>query len=162
SIGRAQGNDLVLNDSKNHVSKNHCVISFDGRGYTVTDSSTNGTFLNSSSDRLPRDKAVQLPEGSVLLLGTFTLTVAAIAPMLPAAGLSAPTHVARPSAVAVPDDDLFGDPLGHQDVLSGDAAASPGKHFHSPADTNPAFDAGLQPQQVRSALIPEDFDPFLD
>jgi type VI secretion system protein len=122
TIGRAPKNDLVLKGSE-HVSNFHCVIQSGGQGYTVTDMSRNGTFLNFSTERLPRETAVPLPEGSVLLLGSYTLTVTAITPaQSPSPGLSV---VARPAASRgksepAPDDELFGDPLLNEAVVKDD------------------------------------------
>jgi len=50
TIGRGSDNDLVLPDPNRHLSKNHCTIAFDGRGYTITDTSTNGVFLNNGPE----------------------------------------------------------------------------------------------------------------
>jgi len=36
TIGRGPDNDLVLDDPNRHLSKNHCVIDFDGREYRIT------------------------------------------------------------------------------------------------------------------------------
>src|SRR5262245_10877292 len=101
TIGRGSDNDLVLADSDRTLSKNHCTILFDGRGYAVTDNSTNGVFLDNAPERLPRGVPTPLREGSVLRLGNYQLTVTAIAPPgIAASGIAAS---GRPPAPANPD-----------------------------------------------------------
>src|ERR1700730_1784188 len=92
TIGRGSDNDLVLPDPNRHLSKNHCTIAFDVPGYTITDTSANGVFLNNSPERLPRGAPVPLAEGSVLRVGNYAMTVAAIAPPGATAPSMAPSH----------------------------------------------------------------------
>ena len=79
TIGRGGDNDLVLPDPDRHLSKNHCAITFEGGGYAVTDTSTNGVFLDGAAERLPRGVPVGLAQGSVIRLGNYELTVTAVA-----------------------------------------------------------------------------------
>ena len=51
-VGRAPTCDWVLPDPAKHISSRHCQIAFDGRDYVLTDTSTNGTFLNGASVRM--------------------------------------------------------------------------------------------------------------
>ena len=51
SIGRAPGNDWVLDDPDRQLSKTHCVIVASGDHYILTDLSTNGVFVNGASER---------------------------------------------------------------------------------------------------------------
>jgi len=137
TIGRGPDNDLVLDDPNRHLSKNHCVIDFDGREYRITDTSTNGVFLNHSGERLPRGAAVPLPEGSVIQLGSWEIAVAAVAP-----GQSA----AAPSPIGV-DDGLFGDPFA-------DPAGLPSGGALPPSPAPPGLSQPFAP------LIPDDADLF--
>ena len=136
TIGRGPDNDLVLDDPNRHLSKNHCVIDFDGRDYRITDTSTNGVFLNHSAERLPRGAAVPLAEGSVIQLGSYEIAVAAVAPSQGVAGTPA-TGV---------DDGLFGDPFAGPVGGSGGASPSPVPPGVGPAPFAP--------------LIPDDADLF--
>lgn len=51
-IGRASTCDWPLPDPTKHISARHFEVTFDGRFYVLTDTSTNGTFLNGASERL--------------------------------------------------------------------------------------------------------------
>jgi len=77
-IGRAADNDLVLPDEDRLLSKTHCVIELQAGRYVLTDSSTNGTFLNGQRERLAPRIAVPLAVGDIIRLGQFNLSVASI------------------------------------------------------------------------------------
>jgi|MDTC01.2.fsa_nt_gb hypothetical protein len=63
SIGRHADNDLVVYDTG--VSRHHCVVSGDDRGWVITDeSSANGTFVNDVMTRRS-----QLRQGDLLQIG---------------------------------------------------------------------------------------------
>lgn len=130
TIGRGADNDLVLPDPERQLSKNHCVIQFDGRSYTLTDTSTNGVYLNDSPERLMRDVPVALIEGCILRLGAYEMTVVAIAPDGGLASSPA-TFGGSPGFVDFPpagqgrlDDGLFGDPFAAPLASSGFGAQS--------------------------------------
>lgn len=67
-IGRGSTSDLVLNDTA--VSRAHATIAADHGGVVVTDSSSNGTFVNGV-----RQRRIVLREGDQLRIGGTTLTV---------------------------------------------------------------------------------------
>ena len=49
SIGRAPDNDWTLPDPGRVLSKHHCRITANGDTWLITDTSSNGTFLNGAS-----------------------------------------------------------------------------------------------------------------
>jgi len=72
-IGRAPTADWCLPDARNHVSSHHFEIDWrDGR-YVLTDSSTNGTYLNGASERM--DGPHVLAHGDRLTVGHYRLRV---------------------------------------------------------------------------------------
>ena len=75
SIGRAPGNDWVLQDPDQHLSRTHCIVSFEDGKYWITDRSTNGMFLNGSRQATTRDSRFQLIEGTSVQLGGYLLEV---------------------------------------------------------------------------------------
>jgi type VI secretion system protein len=149
TIGRGSDNDLALADPQRILSKNHCVIDFDGRGGTITDTSTNGVFLDGNSERLPRNLPVPLQEGSVVRFGGYQLSVAAISP-----SHSSLAERAVPSA-AMPDDGLFGDPLA--------AAPMPHRQGAGGFPAAPPELGGFEPRGVgpSAPIIPDDVDLLL-
>ncbi|HWE72388.1 MAG TPA: type VI secretion system-associated FHA domain protein TagH [Stellaceae bacterium] len=150
TIGRGADNDIVLPDPQRYLSKTHCIIEFNGEGGTIIDSSTNGVFLDDSSDRLPRNVPLPLPEGSVLRFGGYQISVVAVAPAAMAASAEPP----RPSRVTPippsPHDELFGDPL-EGSPLSGDADQL------SPRHAAP-FDFGPSGNDRAAPMLPDDID----
>ena len=104
SIGRDAGCDVVVPSPE--VSRKHAELMAGPSGYTVTDLSTNGVFVN--GERVAKVRT--LARGDVLRLGTeefrFYADVAATPPAMPAAvPAPAPTPVAPApsSANAAPD-----------------------------------------------------------
>src|SRR6185437_2151076 len=183
TVGRGSDNDLVLADPNRHLSKNHCVIAFDGRGYTVTDTSTNGVFLDNQPERLPRDVPTPLHDGSLLRLGSYEITVAA-AVATAAPGFADPGHgggAPPPYSPPPHDDPLFGDPFAASPVapapqhgafgasaaddnLFGFGSASPPAPLAAPIAPAPAgdpFGASSAPGAA-GPLIPDDVDLFGD
>ena len=98
SIGRSPTAGWVLPDPDRVLSKQHCVVSFEGNAWHVTDTSANGTFVNHELVRLPPDERRQLRSGDRLLLGSYEIEAAIEQP------------AAAPSRAAV-EDRLVGDPF---------------------------------------------------
>jgi len=73
SIGRARRNEWVLPDPDRFVSGNHAMISAEGGRFYVTDTSTNGVFVNESSIPLGRGARWPISDGDRLALGDFHL-----------------------------------------------------------------------------------------
>lgn len=78
SIGRASKNDWILQDPERILSSEHCIVHYKDGGYVLTDTSTNGTFLNDSEQRIPRNQAVRLKDGDHFVLGEYEITVALV------------------------------------------------------------------------------------
>ncbi|MEZ5666435.1 MAG: type VI secretion system-associated FHA domain protein TagH [Alphaproteobacteria bacterium] len=107
-IGRAPDNDLVLADPGRTLSKYHCTVTAAGGGYTLTDTSSNGVFVNGSAQRTPRDQPVPVSPGDVLQLGDYELRLDPVGPQAAAA----PPFAAQPRAAApIPADDDADDPF---------------------------------------------------
>lgn len=78
SIGRASKNDWILQDPERILSSEHCVVHYKDGGYVLTDTSTNGTFLNDSEQRIARNQTVRLKDGDHFVLGEYEIAVAII------------------------------------------------------------------------------------
>lgn len=75
TIGRATQNGWVLQDPERILSSNHCVVHYEDGDYFLTDTSTNGTFLNDSEQRIPRNQTAPLAEGDHFVLGEYEIEV---------------------------------------------------------------------------------------
>ncbi|WP_207480978.1 type VI secretion system-associated FHA domain protein TagH [Arenibaculum pallidiluteum] len=75
SIGRSAACTWVLPDPDRHLSKCHCVIERSGGGWVVTDTSTNGLYINQSSRPLGANRTQLLTDGDVLGLGRYEIRV---------------------------------------------------------------------------------------
>ena len=114
SIGRAHDNDWVLPDPQRYVSAHHARVHFRNGQYLLEDCSTNGVFVNDSTEPARRHGPVQLHDGDVLRLGGYRITatidgtgaspqaeassIVAFNTAAPAAGPAGATAGARPRA----------------------------------------------------------------
>lgn len=75
TIGRGEENDWVLPDPERLLSKKHCVVEGSGGQFALTDTSTNGVFVNYSTQRLERGARIALQDGDILRLGSYEIVV---------------------------------------------------------------------------------------
>jgi predicted component of type VI protein secretion system len=143
-IGRGAGCDWILPDPLNHLSKRHCVIAVKTTGYVITDTSTNGLFLNDAGEALGNGGTVAIHDGDRIALGDYVLE-ARIAESQPEAQRAVPTA----------NDD---DPFGIADImLQRPSPISP--------PSPPAREAGYAPFAADPPLVapfapPESATPF--
>jgi len=74
-IGRMAGCDWVLEDPEGHVSKKHCRIDYVSGRYRITDTSTNGVFLNDGTNRIGFGVSAILKDGDRLFIGSYDIAV---------------------------------------------------------------------------------------
>lgn len=74
-IGRGADNDWTLSDPERFLSAKHCQISKEGERYYLTDLSTNGTFVNGSSEPVGRGSRVGLNDGDNIDVGEYRFKV---------------------------------------------------------------------------------------
>ena len=119
TIGRGEGNDWVLPDPERHLSKKHCVIEGGGGQYALTDTSTNGVFVNYSTERLERGVRTALQDGDILRLGTYEIVV----------------QVTDDQALQGSTDDPFGslpDPYDEAPIIASRQPVAPRDSYDSP------------------------------
>ncbi len=78
SIGRGNDNDIVLPDSQRIVSHRHANIYFIDNNYFLTDTSTNGTYINHSLDPVGNGNNVKLHDGDILSIGEYECRVSMV------------------------------------------------------------------------------------
>jgi type VI secretion system protein len=121
TIGRAGQTDWILQDPERILSGKHCTIHHQDGAYFLTDNSTNGTFLNDSDQRIPRNQTVKLHDGDRFILGEYEIA----ASLAPSAVELAEIEPEGPVTDILPSPDLA-PPLA-ADLLGAGAAAHPGK-----------------------------------
>ncbi|WP_027328450.1 type VI secretion system-associated FHA domain protein TagH [Marinimicrobium agarilyticum] len=122
TLGRGPDNTLMLPDPERILSSRHCEFVHQGGHYQIVDWSTNGTFLNSSSEPLGKGTSAALNHGDVIEVGDYCFTVELATPMdtgtqnTPFASPGSPFATVEeplPSAAsAIPDDPFQSDPFG--------------------------------------------------
>ena len=75
SIGRGHGNAWVLPDPSRYVSSRHAAIEFSDGRFRITDTSTNGVFVNGAADPLGRNRRAVLSNGDRLVVGEYEIEV---------------------------------------------------------------------------------------
>lgn len=71
TIGRAANNYWILDDPERFISSRHSQITCENGQYYLTDLSTNGTFLNGSSEPIGKSNKVALTDGDTFSLGDY-------------------------------------------------------------------------------------------
>lgn len=145
AIGRARQNDWVLPDPERIISSQHCAIeAVDGR-FVLTDTSSNGVFLNDSDKAIGKGNTVTLGGGDRVRIGHFRIDVTLDAQ----AGLQAEANGA--SAAPTPPPAAGPDPFG-ADPFAADPI--PG------AAPSPNLDAILDPTSSSGSAQQESNGPF--
>jgi type VI secretion system FHA domain protein len=75
SIGRGKDNQWVVADPERHLSKKHCQFTYGAGEWEVQDFSTNGTFLNQSSDPIGKGASQKLRNGDRVKFGLYEIEV---------------------------------------------------------------------------------------
>ena len=146
SIGRGPDNSWVLPDPDHYVSRRHAGIRWSGGRFLITDTSTNGVFVNGAA--LGRDGQAALSDGDRLVIGDYEIAVrlrgdggGRAAPVPPRAG---PERMDEPEAA--PDDLLGIDGAAGTPVYAphpGRPAASGGASGNAPRPGRPEVSAGV-------------------
>jgi type VI secretion system protein len=75
SIGRASDNDWILPDPERYVSGHHATIEYRDGGYWLTDTSSNGTYLNEETAPISDLGSQALKDGDRLRIGDYEVIV---------------------------------------------------------------------------------------
>jgi type VI secretion system protein len=76
TVGRAPDNDWVLPDPRRIVSGHHCVVQYHGGKYWLSDTSTNGVYVNDAEEPVADTGGrVELRDGDRLRIGDYDIVV---------------------------------------------------------------------------------------
>ncbi|WP_084788934.1 type VI secretion system-associated FHA domain protein TagH [Bradyrhizobium sp. Cp5.3] len=75
SLGRGSGCNWRLPDPTNTLSGHHALIAFNGVGFTITDTSTNGIYINTVDAPLGRGNTAPLADGDTLYMANYIISV---------------------------------------------------------------------------------------
>lgn len=106
TIGRSDENDWAIPDPQKFLSGVHCRIHGEGGHYYITDTSTNGVFLNGSDRRTERNETIELKHGDRIRIGDYEFEALIEESFFTDTALPNPTE---PANTAEPFDDLFDD-----------------------------------------------------
>lgn len=173
-IGRGPRIDWVLPDPDRLLSKRHCVVARAGDRWEVSDTSSNGTYLNGETQALGGVPRI-LRDGDRLLIGAYEIS----ADIRPAPGTGAPgiggPEAGQDDGTAPPCFGATGAPLpeGPRERLPGDPFPSvendplgislpparlPADFVATRADHLQAIAAEFRPPRPSLELLPDDWD----
>ncbi len=164
SIGRGQDNEWVIADPDRHLSKKHCLLVYGGGEWSLHDLSTNGTFLNQSSEPVGRGAVQKLRNGDRIKFGLYEIEIA-IEEEEEAARGSLRSQADRPfddgdddvrSASSDPFLETPGSPLLPPDFDPLRDNAEPFSGVPTQPDHAPALESAFRMPPV--AIIPDDWD----
>jgi type VI secretion system protein len=155
SIGRRQENDWVLPDPERFISGRHALIGYIDGAFCLTDTSSNGVFINHAETPLGKDNQATLADGDIIAIGDYEISVS----------LPADEVLAEPSQDLDNLDDPFakmaeqhaGDPFGV------DLPASPTPDESGEAVAEPVFSLDEpEPSEfvIEEAGEPDQPEPF--
>ena len=75
SIGRGRDSDWVVADPERHLSKRHCRLIYGDGDWEVEDLSTNGTFVNQSTDPIGKGASQKIRHGDRIKFGLYEIEV---------------------------------------------------------------------------------------
>lgn len=163
-IGRGGESDWILADPERVLSKCHCQLVACPDGWTVFDTSSNGTMLNGSP--LKPGVRAALRDGDRLVLGSYEIEVHAV-PAAGALGHDAPERCSTEDPFPFPGTDEFGfllpeaDPRSSFEPVGVYAAGASLSDLH--ADRASDLNEHIRLPRPTSDLLPADWDtPDLD
>ncbi len=129
TIGRNNENDWAIPDPQRFLSGVHCRIHKEGESYEITDTSTNGVFLNGSEQRLTRNESVTINTGDKFRIGDYEFEILIEDESLSGNPVTADEEtmtgadpfddpVAKPEVPLTPDDHPEPDPFADNDPFS--------------------------------------------
>lgn len=156
SIGRAPDNDWTLPDPGRVMSKRHCRITANGETWLITDTSSNGTFLNGST--LDPEVPHALRNGDRVVFGAYEVE----------ASLGEEPADADTGLRAIGDDDgarprseaQRGASLGDERLSDGGVGDGGLAEDRLTGDPFPSLDSDLLEAARPSVGLPNDFDPL--
>lgn len=163
TIGRGEGNDWVLSDPERFLSSKHCTLSYEGGQYFLTDTSTNGTFINGAPEPLGKGGQTPINNGDTVEIGDYQFRVEM------SNGMGGPAVDAFAQNPAPLENDPFADdedpftisgrlpPEGFSDPFASDPVAQPATDAF---DSNSGFGVDPMAGDLSLDADPQNVDPL--
>jgi predicted component of type VI protein secretion system len=186
TIGRLDDNDWVFPDQ--YISGRHAKISCVGGTYLIEDTSTNGVFINSPQNRIPRGQPQPLHNGDTVYIDDYELRVTLDGDYAAVAPVGGPRRAGAAREPYISEDPFFGgarqvdpdeiDPMKLLDLegaparLAGPSAADLAgnsllsQHYRPPTAASPpplqTLPLEFPSDALAGDLIPDDYDPLAE
>lgn len=153
TVGRGAENGWVLPDPDLLLSRQHCVFEAAGSGFRVTDTSTNGVFLNGSEQAIGRNATAPLSSGDRIRVGRFIIEAMV-------ESLSAPSFTEITGAFSLGGGGGEADPFAPAPARHAPARHAPARHAVEQDPFGELFDdpaaRPFEDQPLRSEAEPFD------
>ncbi|NOX93376.1 MAG: type VI secretion system-associated FHA domain protein TagH [Gammaproteobacteria bacterium] len=146
SLGRGPDNTWVLDDPDKYMSSVHSRIGFENGRYILIDVSTNGTFLNGSSEPLGKGNKIILAEGDRFVLSDYEFIVNFRDAHFPDANkanedlLNQPINQGPFPEANISENNDIGGATGENLFSQNDPFAAPANNYVPLPDAMPGFD----------------------
>jgi type VI secretion system FHA domain protein len=161
TIGRNAGCTWVLQDPKLLISARHATINFNGRGFEIVDTSTNGVYVNSVKTPIGRGLSHPIAHGDTLYFADFVVSASVLQDAQDArrrlgAGAGAVSMRSEPPAPpstspSAQPGDVVGGAMAAPSPAPGATVPGPFQPPSSPRSVEPA------PAKPAGSAIPADF-----
>ncbi len=112
TIGRGDGNDWVLSDPDRFLSSRHCSFGFENGQFYLTDTSTNGTFINGAPEPIGKGGKIPINDGDSIELGDYQFRIGL------EADVAMPNDPFASPEPAAPAADVFSNAGSSADIFS--------------------------------------------
>ena len=75
SVGRGNNNHWALPDPQRFLSGTHCWLENRNGAWFITDTSTNGVFINKSDQRMNKNESIEIRDGDRIRIGDYEFEV---------------------------------------------------------------------------------------
>jgi len=173
SVGRAQGNAWVLPDPERFISGCHFTVSLNNGTCLLTDTSTNGVYINDSATPVGNGNSVALNDGDRLKFGDYEVEVSIDAESSDSAPLDTwpdqnqhDDDQLRFGAAGVHSPSASTDPLDFGSLPAGDdydpfevPAEQPLQQAGAAADHSPSIEGFFKAPEARNENTPDEIIP---
>jgi type VI secretion system FHA domain protein len=167
TLGRSEQADWYLPDPERVVSGLHAAIGYQSGQFSITDKSTNGLFINRSTEALGQGNTQVLHHGDIVCMGDYEIQVALIDEQAKVTTPQTNQSTALPGIKAFPAAEIVSAPLQQDD--SGFRISELASTAYSKGETSPDLNARrhLGAQQnfamdehflAPTATIPDDWE----
>jgi len=153
SIGRSNDCDWTLLDVDRYISNKHALITYQNEQFTLTDTSSNGVFVNNASSAIGKQNSHVLKQSDSITIGKHHIEVESIE-------TSNSSHLVSDALSPDSDNDLLGLVMGGESNASEHEEVNYLKIPQGAFDNNSQVDDGLGLNDILSSSVNASAQPI--